>query len=126
MKQRPINLNLFTIHFPLPAIVSFLHRVSGVVLCLMIPFFLWMLQQSLQSRERFDRLQQDLSSIGMKVLLVIMGAALLFHFIAGIRHLLMDIHVGDSLKGGRISAILVFIFFIAGLIVSGGVGLWWK
>lgn len=126
MKQRPINLNLFTIHFPLPAIVSFLHRVSGVVLCLMIPFFLWMLQQSLQSRERFDRLQQDFSSIGMKVLLVIMGAALLFHFIAGIRHLLMDIHVGDSLKGGRISAILVFIFFIAGLIVSGGVGLWWK
>ncbi|HLF66576.1 MAG TPA: succinate dehydrogenase, cytochrome b556 subunit, partial [Gammaproteobacteria bacterium] len=38
--NRPINLNLFTIRFPLPAIVSILHRVSGVFLFLLLPILM--------------------------------------------------------------------------------------
>ncbi|MBV8802224.1 MAG: succinate dehydrogenase, cytochrome b556 subunit, partial [Gammaproteobacteria bacterium] len=41
--QRPKNLNLFTIRFPVPAIASILHRISGFILFLLIPFMLWAL-----------------------------------------------------------------------------------
>lgn len=121
--QRPINLNLFTIKQPIPAIVSILHRISGVVLFLFIPILLWALSASLASPQSFDELQQVLTEPTARFIFWCFLAAFIYHFVAGIRHLLMDIHVGEELKSGRVTAILtMLISFI--LIALAGVWLW--
>lgn len=123
IKQRPKNLNLLTIRFPLPAIVSILHRISGVILFLLIPLILWGLSLSLSSPDEFDNLHLFLSSPIMKFLLWGSLSAFIYHFCAGIRHLLMDIHVGDELKSGRLSAKLTMVISVI-LIILAGVWLW--
>lgn len=124
-RQRPINLNLFTIHFPLPAIVSFGHRVSGLVLIFLIPVILFALQESLTSEAGFQKLKTYLNYPLFQIGLWIMLSALGYHLIAGIRHILMDMHFFDSLKGGRIGAkFIVFLEVI--IIIAGGYWIWWK
>ena len=123
MKRRPINLNFLTIHFPVTAWVSIAHRLSGILMVFMIPALLWILQESLASKERFTGLalifNHPLSVIGLWIIL----AALLYHWIAGVRHLLMDNHIGESKMGGRIGAWLV-IGFSAVFILFIGYKLW--
>ncbi len=120
--SRPKNLNLLTIHFPLPAIVSILHRASGAVLFLLIPCMLWLLQISL-TYEGFDAIQQWMGSFFVKVVVWLLLAAFFYHLVAGIRHLLSDLHIGDTLKAGRRGAIITFV--VSGLIILlAGVWLW--
>lgn len=122
--KRPIYLNLFKLYFPIPAIVSFLHRVSGFILVLIIPLLLWMLQKSLASEAQFNELKDTLSSIPARLFLWACLIALLYHFMAGIRHLLMDAHLGESRRGGRMSAWTVMALLGFSIIVSG---IWiWK
>ncbi len=122
-KRPPKNLNLFTIRFPIPAIASILHRISGFILFILIPFILWGLYLSLDSEQGFDNLHQLLTTPWIKFVIWMSLSAFLYHFIAGIRHLLMDIGIGEALKSGRLSAILTII--IAGLlIILTGVWLW--
>jgi succinate dehydrogenase / fumarate reductase cytochrome b subunit len=121
--QRPKNLNLFTIRFPIPAIVSILHRISGLILFLLIPVLLWALQLSLASEYHFNELQQALTTPCAKIIIFCALAALIYHFVAGIRHLLMDIHIGEELKSGRIGAILTMIISLL-LIIMTGIWLW--
>lgn len=123
MKQRPKNLNLFTIHFPIPAIVSILHRISGVILFLFIPVLLWGLNLSLASQQDFDDLHQLLMQPWVKFIIWGSLAAFIYHFVAGIRHLLMDIHIGETLIAGRITAWATMIISLL-LIVLTGVWLW--
>jgi succinate dehydrogenase / fumarate reductase cytochrome b subunit len=122
-KKRPINLNLFTIRFPIPAIVSILHRVSGVVLFLLIPVALWVLETSLASQQSFNKLHDDFSQPCVKVLVWMLVAPFLFHFVAGIRHLLMDINIGIELNTGRLTAIVTSIVALI-LIILSGVYIW--
>jgi succinate dehydrogenase / fumarate reductase cytochrome b subunit len=123
IKQRPKNLNLLTIRLPLPAIVSILHRISGVILFLLIPLLLWALSISLSSPEDFDSLHQFLSTPLMKFFIWGFLSAFIYHFFAGIRHLLMDVHLGDELKSGRLSAKLTIIISIV-FIILAGIWLW--
>ncbi len=55
-KQRPVNLDLQTIRFPITAIASILHRVSGVITFVAVGILLWLLGTSLSSPEGFDKL----------------------------------------------------------------------
>lgn len=120
--SRPKNLNLFTIHFPVPAIISILHRISGVVLFLIIPLLLWGLSYSLTDTG-FDALQGWFSTFYIKFLLWLLLIPFFFHLVAGIRHLLMDVHIGESLEGGRMTSWATFI--ITGiLVILAGVWLW--
>lgn len=121
--HRPKNLNLLTIRFPIPAIVSILHRISGVILFLLIPAFLWALSLSLSSSQDFDYIHQFLASSFIKFLIWCFLSAFIYHLIAGIRHLLMDIHIGDKLKTGRLTAQLTMVAS-AILIVLTGIWLW--
>lgn len=121
-RARPVNLNLFTIRFPLPAIVSILHRVSGVFLFLFIPVALWTLDYSL-TVDGFDALHDWRGSIIAKLIIWAILSAFLYHLVAGIRHLISDIHVGSSLRGGRTTAMLVFAISII-LVILAGVWLW--
>lgn len=104
MKRRPINLNFLTMHFPVTAWVSIAHRLSGFLVFLLIPLLLWMLQESLTSSGRFLLLKQTLQNPFMTVVIWIFLTAFFYHFLAGARHLCLDIHIGESKQGGRISA----------------------
>lgn len=122
-KKRPVNLNLFTIRFPVPAIVSILHRLSGVFLFLLIPVLVWILGQTLSSAPQFYEMREIFLKPWVKVTLWVALMALGYHLIAGIRHLMMDMHIGDSLKGGRLGAYIVLIA-VAILGLGLGVVLW--
>lgn len=122
-KQRPYNLNLMTIRFPVPAIISILHRVSGVIVFFLIPLLLWMLKQSLASADNYIDLVDILANPLFKLIFWGFLAALLFHLVAGIRHLIMDLGFGESLKAGRVSAWAVAIISVL-LIIVTGVWLW--
>lgn len=121
--QRPKNLNLFTIRFPLPAIVSILHRISGFILFLTIPFLLWALNLSLATPQGFEAIHETMSSNFVKFIIWCCLSAFLYHFFAGIRHLLMDLNVGIELKSGRISAMITIIVAALSIILTG-VWLW--
>jgi succinate dehydrogenase / fumarate reductase cytochrome b subunit len=121
--QRPKNLNLLTIRQPIPAIVSILHRISGIILFLAIPLILCGLHTSLTSQQSFDNLHDVFTTPIAKFISWAILSAFLYHFVAGIRHLLMDINVGVRLQSGRLSAILTLIITLS-LIALTGIWLW--
>lgn len=121
--QRPVYLDVLKYKFPNTAIVSIFHRISGVILFLYTPFLIWALDISLSSGESFQHLINNLDLPLMKFLLWVLLAALIFHLVAGIRHLLMDMGIGESHWGGRLGANLVFIISIP-LIIIAGLWLW--
>ena len=121
--KRPVNLDLSKFHFPLPAITSILHRISGILVFIGIGFLLWGFDQSLSSEESFNALKESMQGFLPKLILWGILSALLYHFVAGIRHLLMDMGIGESLEGGRLGAkILVAVAVV--LIVLAGVWIW--
>jgi succinate dehydrogenase / fumarate reductase cytochrome b subunit len=107
IKQRPKNLNLFTIRLPINAVVSIMHRASGVVLFLMLPAVLWVLQQSLASESDYLRISSGFQHWVFKLILIGMAWAFFHHFFAGIRHLAMDVHWMTSLQKARFSSRVV-------------------
>lgn len=111
-QKRPINLDLGTMKFPPMAIASILHRVSGVVLFLLMPVILYFAGLSLHSQASFVALKQILTQPLHKLILWAFGSALIYHLLAGIRHLLMDLGYGESLRAGRRSAIFVIALTI--------------
>ncbi|MCS5709088.1 succinate dehydrogenase, cytochrome b556 subunit [Candidatus Berkiella cookevillensis] len=115
--KRPKNINPLTIRLPLTALVSIGHRISGIVVFLFIPLLLCGLGESLKSEAAFLDMRLWFQAAWVKVILWGFIAAFAFHFIAGLRHMLMDCHIGDSLKSGRVGAVMVLIatFVIAGL-----------
>lgn len=119
---RPKNLNLLTIRLPITALVSALHRISGFLLFLLAPILLWMLSYSLQENG-FEDFQRWFSHFYIKLLFWAIFIPYCYHLVAGIRHLLTDIHIGDSLKGGRLGALLTIIISLL-LILLVGIWLW--
>jgi succinate dehydrogenase / fumarate reductase cytochrome b subunit len=104
-KKRPVNLDIGTIRLPITSYVSILHRVSGVIMFLAVGIFLWMLESSLASEQSFADLGQMLSNPICQFIIWGSLAALAYHAVAGIRHLIMDFGVGeDDFSSGRNSA----------------------
>ena len=103
-KQRPKNLNLFTIKLPINAVVSILHRVSGIGLFLSLPLILLALQALVGSQQSYAALTGWLNAWFVKLLLIGLAWAFFHHFYAGIRHLLQDIHWMTSLNNARLSS----------------------
>lgn len=122
--KRPKHLNLFKIKQPLPAVVSILHRISGALLFFPgIPLMLCGLQLLLQSQESFEVLTGYWQLPVIKGLLLLSLWFLLHHVCAGIRHLLLDLHIGVALPQARASSKLVLIAGFL-LTVFAGVLLW--
>lgn len=122
-RQRPVNLDLLTIKQPATAIASILHRISGILIFLLMPVMLYGLQQSLLSPEHFLRTQACLQHGAMKFFVWVFLSALIYHALAGIRHLLMDLGFGEHVSCGQKSAQLVIgLAFL--LILWLGISLW--
>lgn len=122
-KDRPVNLDISTISFPVPAIVSILHRISGMVMLAGVLVLLFMLDMSLGSEESYNELMEYLAVPWAKLVIWVVLAALAYHSVAGIRHLIMDAGIGESLEGGRLGAKLV-LFLAVILTVAAGVWIW--
>ena len=118
-KIRPVNLQLTTIRQPLPAIASILHRISGIFIFAGTAVLLWLLATSLSSAQGFADVQQWLDAMWVKLLVWAVVAGLLYHLIAGIRHLLMDMGIGESLEGGRTGATLVIVLSAISIVLAG-------
>ena len=104
-KKRPINLDIGTLRLPITAYVSILHRVSGVVIFFALAVLLWMLDESLSSQQSFDSLKEMRGHPFVQIVVWGSLVALVYHAVAGLRHLLMDLGVGEeSFQAGRISA----------------------
>lgn len=122
-QQRPVNLNLASLSYPPMAIASILHRISGLVLFLLLPIMLCFLHSSLESPSAFNALQTTLAQPFYKVILWIFSSALLYHLFAGIRHLIMDLGFGESLNSAKRSALFVIILSIL-TVICLGVWIW--
>jgi succinate dehydrogenase / fumarate reductase cytochrome b subunit len=124
VKPRPVYLNLLAIRQPLPAIVSILHRISGALLFLLgIPAVLSLLEASGRSEQSFAAIGSWFAAPFNKLVLLGLIWAYVHHFCAGIRYLLIDIHVGDDLAPARRSAAIVLVVSVA-LTIAIGARLW--
>ncbi len=121
--KRPVNLDLGKFHFPLPAITSILHRASGVLLFVAVGFLLYGLHLSLSGEEGFAAVQGLMQSFLAKLIVWGILSSLLYHLVAGVRHLLMDLGIGETLEGGRTGSKLVIVISII-LILLAGVWVW--
>ena len=107
---RPVYLDLLSIRQPLPAIVSILHRASGAILFLAgIPLALAALDASLRSPESYSAFATVLSHPLAKLTALVLLWSYVHHLFAGVRHLLLDVHVGLSLPSARRSSAVVFV-----------------
>lgn len=122
-RSRPVNLDLATIRFPITAIVSITHRISGVVLLVGALILLWMLDVSLSSEQGFAQVKATLHYPLVKLIVWAVVAALGYHTVTGIRHMIMDLGYCETLKSGKVSAGFA-IAVAAVLIVLSGVWIW--
>ncbi|MFT7222140.1 MAG: succinate dehydrogenase / fumarate reductase cytochrome b subunit [Candidatus Azotimanducaceae bacterium] len=116
--SRPINVgigDLMSFRWPITAITSIAHRVSGVVLFVGVGFLLFALQMSVSSNTGFESLVAMIASPLGKFITWGLLSALAYHFVAGIKHLLMDRGWGETLEGATLAARLT-VFFSAILI----------
>jgi succinate dehydrogenase / fumarate reductase cytochrome b subunit len=120
--QRPVNLNLLTIRQPITAVVSILHRITGLVLLLSLPLMFWALHLALTSQEGFNTVMSYLLLPQGQLLVLGIWTAFAFHLCAGIRHIIMDFGWSESLAQARFGAYFVMILTLI-LVVLGGIWL---
>ena len=122
-KQRPEfrNINFFsdlrTYRLPVAGIVSILHRVSGLLMALLLPFIIWMFDKSVTSEISFDAFTsvfQGGLGIFLKVVCLALIWAYLHHFCAGVRHLIMDVnHHAVNKQTGKSTAVTVLVISLS-------------
>ncbi len=105
---------------PLPAIVSILTRISGIGLFAGMALFLYLLDASLASEASFADLKSTLTNPFVKFMVWGVVSLLLYHVAAGVKHLIADLGIGESLEGGILGAkatvaVSIFLIVLAGL-----------
>ena len=118
-RPRPKHLDLTKIRLPLPGWVSIMHRVSGAALFVALPLLLWLLDQSLSTEIGYDRLAQLFKLWWVKLAMFLLLWGYLHHFCAGIRYLLLDLHIGIDLASARISAGAVYFISVPLALLAG-------
>jgi len=98
---------------PLAGFVSILHRASGMLMFLLLPFILYLLDKSLTSESTFAELQALTSGVFVRLIILALSWAYLHHFCAGVRHLFMDLHYGLNKDAARQSAVSVLVISLA-------------
>ncbi len=122
-QQRPINLDLRTLHFPVMAITSIMHRVSGIIIFVLLPIMVYFLQLSLGSKESYHHLLKLLANPLLKLIVWGFVSALAYHFMAGIRHMIADLGYGETVSTAKKSAkILLGLTVVSTLLL--GVWVW--
>ena len=121
--NRPVNLSMgqvLAVNLRSPvAIASILHRVSGIIIFLLIPVLLWLLQGSLASPERFAYVHDQIfGNLLVRLVVWAFVAGLIYHLIMGIKHLLGDIGFVEGLQSGRAAATTALVLSAIGIVAS--------
>ena len=115
MSKPPLFLNLFKIRLPITAKASITHRISAVGVFFLIFPFMGAVLIATSSPDGFSYMQDLRNSFFVKTLLNLFIAGLTFHYIAGLRHLVMDFGFWETFKAGSLSA--YGTFFISGILI---------
>jgi succinate dehydrogenase / fumarate reductase cytochrome b subunit len=123
-KKRPEFRNIHVtqiLRYRLPAggFASILHRVSGALMFLALPLLLWLFDLSLISEDSFGRMASMLSNWFARLVLLGLAWALLHHLVTGIRHLLLDLHIGIDKEAAARSAIVVHLITLPLTLLAG-------
>jgi len=120
-QQRPVHLNLFKIRLPIGAIMSIIHRITGVAMFLAVPFLIYLMDLSLISEQGYQQARAIVHApLGIVLLFGLMWG-LSHHLLAGIRYLLIDIDVGVEKPQARHSALAVTVVApVLGLLLTWG------
>jgi succinate dehydrogenase / fumarate reductase, cytochrome b subunit len=110
------SLSLLRIRFPVGAVASISHRISGAILVLSLPFLVEAFTLSISSETGYDALLSLRHNPVFLLVLLVPCWAIVQHVLAGIRHLLMDVDVGSTLNAARRSAWLVLAGGVAGTV----------
>jgi succinate dehydrogenase / fumarate reductase, cytochrome b subunit len=98
---------------PFSAIVSILHRISGFLMFILLPFILYLLQESIRSEISFAHFQGIASHPFAKLVILALVWGYMHHFCAGIRHLVMDTHIGLDKDSARKTSVTVLVISLA-------------
>ena len=119
-KIRPVYINLFQIRLPVSAISSITHRLAGIyIFFVTLPLSLYLLYFSTNSYNDFMILKNNLSnSFYLSTFVAFSFLVYAYHILTGVRHLLQDLHIGESLIASRASSYFVFcLWFLLALFV---------
>ena len=121
-KKRPEfrNINalsdLPTYRLPAAGIVSILHRISGLIMFLLLPLLVWMFDTSVSSEISFAKFSAAFNvglgfvpAVLVKVVVLGLIWAYLHHLIAGVRHVYMDVCHAVSKEFGKSSAVFTLV-----------------
>ena len=108
---------------PITAWTSIAHRASGVFIFVGMAFLIWALDASLESPESFAALQECMASPIAKFVMWAIVSGLIYHSVAGVKHLLMDVGVGETMEGGTMGSRLVIATSVV-LILLAGLWIW--
>ena len=118
--SRPKYVDINLLHLPVPGLVSIFHRVTGVgMFVFLIPAFLFLLQCTLGSEDGFNRWKGYFAEPVVKVILLGFVWAYMHHFFAGIRYLLLDVHVATAKEPAQLSAKIVLVLGVLATILIG-------
>ena len=117
--ERPISLSLARFRWPVTAIASIIHRVSGILLFFGFAYLLYLLDLALSSEAGFEQAGHLLAMILPKLALWAVLAPLAYHLLAGVKHLLLDLHVGDTFAAAKGASWLVFALTAVAVVLLG-------
>jgi len=120
--NRPINVGIFDLlifKWPFAAIVSITHRIAGVALMVVIGFGLYALELSLSSEAEFNELKMMMASPLGKIVTWGSLSALAYHFVAGVKHMIVDFGVGETLESGLFAARAVVLVSTILIVLAG-------
>ncbi len=118
--QRPVNLEIPTMRMTPNMVSSILHRISGIGLFILFPYIVYLLSQSLSSQAGFDAVF-SLDNVVVKIVLTFFLAGFSYHFVAGIKHLMMDWGWGETKEGLMFRSAMTIVL---GGILFIGLGAW--
>ena len=112
-RARPVYINLLQIKLPISAISSITHRLAGIyIFFVTLPLSLFLLYFSTKSYNDFMFISALLKdSILFATFVAFSFLIFAYHILTGVRHLLQDMHIGESLEASRASSYIVFFLW---------------
>ena len=112
--HRPVYIDLRKINLPVSALISITHRLSGMyVFFITLPLMLALIYFSTESEDSFNDLSLFLKDYKFILVLIVLSFCILwYHILSGVRHLIMDAHIGESLLASKYSAIFTISLWI--------------
>ena len=119
---RPRNVGIFDLmqyRFPVMAIASIFHRVTGVLLLIYLPFVLYYLHMSLLGSSGFFLAKMTLARPCEKIFLWLFLSSVIYHLLSGLKHIVMDFVYWESLRAAKISSWIIILLGFLGAIWMG-------